>query len=159
MQLEPHDECWLVLDTDHHLDQNHRPNFIRLIRDAENEGINVALSRPCFEFWLLLHHVDEVTASALSECSDVANAIRSVVGQYNKTNLKREHFINGAVEAATLRAERLDLTVPGGYLPEAPTTRIYKLIRRIAAKGLPSDLPSELRALVTTAEDIAVQID
>lgn len=159
MNLEKHDECWLVLDTDHHLEQNHRPNFIRLILDAENEGVKVALSRPCFEFWLLLHHVDEITASTLVECSDVENSIRSVVGQYNKTNLKREHFINGSVEAATLRAERLDLTVPGGHLPEAPTTRIYKLIRGIAAKGLPSELPSELRALVTPAENAAAQID
>ncbi len=159
MKLEPHDECWLVLDTDHHLGENHRPNFIRLIREAEDEGVKVALSRPCFEFWLLLHHIDEITASALTECSEVENSIRSVVGEYNKTNLKRQHFTNGSVEAATLRAERLDLTVPGGYLPEAPTTRIYKLIRGIAAKCLPSELPSALRPLTAPAVDATVQSD
>jgi hypothetical protein len=149
MKLRARDECWLVLDTDHHLEDNHRPNFIELIREAEKDRIHVALSRPCFEFWLLLHHENWQGASALARCGDVETRLRSAVGEYNKTELKREHFVNGSVEAATLRAERLDASVAGGHLPAGPTTRIYKLIRAIVAKALPADLPRELRQLST----------
>ena len=146
--LKSYDECWLVLDTDHHLEPNHSKNLIEVVRAAEEEGIHVALSCPCFEFWLLLHHVDEHDALGLTKCADVEKAIRLVVGEYNKTNLKREHYWNGSVENATLRAERLDLTVTSGYVPEKPTTQVHKLIRAITAKALPADLPPELRNLI-----------
>lgn len=148
MGLEADDECWLVLDTDHHLEPNHRANFIQLMLDAENEGFRVALSCPCFEFWLLLHHVDENSAGTFRNCAEVEKSIRSVVGEYNKTNLKREHFSDRSIENATLRAERLDASIAGGHLPEAPTTRIYKLIRAITARGVPADLPPEPRPLL-----------
>lgn len=145
--LREDDECWLVLDTDHHLSGSHRANLIALILEAEADNIHVALSCPCFEFWLLLHHVDEVQAQAALNCEEIQGLIRSQVGEYNKTNLKREHYHAGSAADATLRAERLDDTVCGGHLPEAHTTRVYKLIRAITAKGLPSDLPPELRGL------------
>ena len=145
--LKSYDECWLVLDTDHHLEPNHRKNLIQVVREAKEDGIHVALSCPCFEFWLLLHHVDERDARGLTKCADVEKAIRSVVGEYNKANLKREHYSNGSVESATLRAERLDVTSTSGHIPEGPTTRIHKLIRAITAKALPAELPPELRKL------------
>jgi len=145
--LREDDECWLVLDTDHHLEGPHRANLIETILEAEKDDVHVALSCPCFEFWLLLHHMDEFQAQAASNCDEIQTLIRSSVGEYNKTNLKREHYGAGSAVDATVRAERLDGGVPGGHLPETHTTRIYKLIRAIAAKGLPSDLPAELRNL------------
>jgi len=148
-QLQPDDECWLVLDTDHNTEPNHRPNLITSIRDAHDAGIQVALSFPCFELWLLLHHIDEEDAKSLWKCGDVESKIRSYVGEYNKTNLKPNHYGDGSASNATLRAERLDETVTSGDIPDSPTTRIYRLIRAIVSKGLPSDLPLELRPLLS----------
>jgi hypothetical protein len=148
-QLRPDDECWLILDTDHNTEPNHRPNLIATIRDAQDEGIQVAMSFPCFELWLLLHHIDEEDTKCLLTCRDVESTIRSHVGEYNKTNLKPDHYGNGSASNATLRAERLDETVTSGDIPNAPTTRIYRLIRAIVSKGLPSDLPLELRPLAS----------
>ena len=145
--LEDGDECWLVLDTDHNSEPNHKPSFITVIREAQADRVNVALSCPCFEIWLLLHHASDAEASQLTRCGQVQQAIRERVGEYNKTNLKREHYPDGSALEATLRAERLDGTVPGGDVPEAPTTRIYRLIRAIVAKSLPSQLPPELRSI------------
>ncbi|HEY1951031.1 MAG TPA: RloB family protein [Bryobacteraceae bacterium] len=147
-QLQPDDECWLVLDTDHNIEPNHRPNLITTIRDAQKDGIQVALSFPCFELWLLLHHIDEEHVKSLGKCGDVESTIRSYVGEYNKTNLKPAHYGDGSASDATLRAERLDQTVTSGDIPNSPTTRIYRLIRAIVSKGVPSDLPLELRHLI-----------
>jgi hypothetical protein len=41
----------------------------------------------------------------------------------------------------------LDATVPGGDIPLANTTRVYLLLKAIAANALPQQLPPELRAL------------
>lgn len=146
-QLEEDDECWLVLDTDHNIQPGHLPGLIETVHEAQESGIHVALSFPCFEFWLLLHHFEEDRAKSLATCGDVESAIRAHVGEYSKTNLKAHHYADGSAADATLRAERLDLTVTTGDIPNAPTTRIYRLIRAIVSKGLPSDLPLELRAL------------
>jgi hypothetical protein len=147
--FEPDDECWLVLDTDHNTAPNHLPTLITTIREAQDDGIHVALSFPCFEFWLLLHHVDEEEARHLLKCGDVESTIRANVGEYNKTNLKAEHYGNGSASDATIRAERLDQTVGGGDIPDSPTTRVYRLIRAIVSKGIASDFPIELRALIS----------
>ncbi len=150
-QLQPDDECWLVLDTDHNIEPNHRPNLITTIRDAQDEGIKVALSFPCFELWLLLHHIDEEKAKSLWKCGDVESAIRSCLGEYNKTNLKPGHYGGGSAADAALRAERLDRTITTGDIPDSPTTRIYRLILAIVSKGRPSDFPLELRSVVSEA--------
>jgi hypothetical protein len=46
------DECWCVFDVE--WPRNH-PNLDRALRLAESEGVNVAVSNPCFELWLILH--------------------------------------------------------------------------------------------------------
>jgi hypothetical protein len=145
MGLEEDDECWLVLDTDHHVEPSHRGNFLEVIQEAKAEGIRVALSRPCFEFWLLLHHADETEVAGLANCDAIQSVMRAKVGSYNKTKLVREHYMDGLATEAVRRAERLDVQVAGGDVPEAPTTRVYQLIRAILSKGLPSQVPSMLR--------------
>ncbi|MGD1069047.1 MAG: RloB family protein [Bryobacteraceae bacterium] len=147
MDLDPDDECWLVLDTDHNLEPNHRANFAPAIQEAKKLGILVALSYPCFEMWLLLHHATEHEAAGLENCSDVQALIRAKVGSYNKTRLRREHYRDGSAAEAILRSERLDAVVQGGDIPQSPATRVYKLLRAIIDKSLPSQLPPELRKL------------
>jgi hypothetical protein len=147
MALESDDECWLVLDTDHNPEASHRASFLKVIQEAREQGIKVALSHPCFEIWLLLHHVEETELNDLPNCDSVQDLIRKKVGEYNKTRLKREHYANGSAVDAIRRAERMDATVTGGDIPNAPTTRIYRLLRAITEKSLPSQLPPELRLL------------
>ncbi len=43
------DSFWLVNDTDAH------SNLQSIVKEAENNGIKVAISNPCFEVWLFLH--------------------------------------------------------------------------------------------------------
>jgi nucleotide-binding universal stress UspA family protein len=147
MELEEDDECWLVLDTDHNPEPNHRAQFLQTLRDAREAGVRVALSCPCFEFWLLLHHAAEHEVAGLSSCAEIQDAIRTRVGSYNKTRLRREHYRDGSAAQAVLRAEAVDASVAGGDIPDGPTTRVYRLIRAIVEKSLPSQLPPELRGI------------
>jgi hypothetical protein len=145
---EDYDERWMLLDTDHCTVGPSLGSFRDAIVKATQQGIKVALSKPCFELWLLLHHLDESSVSALSKCDDVVAALRARLGQYNKTKLKKEHYPVESVHVACARAKKLDDIDTGGEIPNSNTSRVHLLWRAIAAKALPSQLPGELRALL-----------
>lgn len=47
------DAIWCVFDTDQH------PNLPQAMEEARHAGIEVAVSNPCFELWLVLHLQDQ----------------------------------------------------------------------------------------------------
>ena len=46
---EEDDELWMLLDTDHCATGSHLKSFVSAIATAKQQGVNVALSKPCFE--------------------------------------------------------------------------------------------------------------
>lgn len=144
VEYEEDDQRWMLLDTDHCIEGAHLPNFLNAIKEAKEADIQVAISRCCFEIWLLLHHVDENEVMRLANAKDVEKTLRIVLGEYNKTNLKKEHFPIASVVRACQRASRLDAQVNGGDIPENNTSRVYKLWEEIINNALPSQIPEEL---------------
>ncbi len=145
---EEDDELWMLLDVDHCGQGRHLQSFMYAIADAKRKGVNVALSKPCFELWLLLHHIDESQAGKLGNAKDVERALRKSLGEYNKTRLKQEHFPLASVCEAYKRAANLDRAVKGGDIPASNTTRVYKIWKSIVDKALPSQLPEEILAVL-----------
>lgn len=141
------DERWMLLDTDHVTQGTHLRGFLQALRDAEDQGVKVALSKPCFELWLLLHHVNEVEVTELVNAADIEAALRNALGEYNKIKLKEEHYPKGLLAQAVERAERLDITAEGGAIPNTNTTRVYQIWQAIVSKALPSQLPPELHGI------------
>lgn len=144
---EDDDELWMLLDTDHCIGPNHIGPFTTALADARRRGVKVALSRPSFEIWLLLHHAEEDQASELRDASEVESRLRTLLGEYNKTALKQRHYPAATVAQACERARRLDRGVAGGEVPSANTTRVYLLWHSMISKALASQLPHELRHL------------
>jgi RloB-like protein len=144
---EPDDELWMLLDTDHYVESTHIRAFMGTIAEARRQGVNVALSKPCFELWLLLHHADESAVIPLSTARHVEEALRAKLGQYNKTRLRQEHFPLNSVSDAYTRARRLDGGAGGGEIPVNNTSRVYLLWRAILAKALPSQIPAQFEGL------------
>jgi hypothetical protein len=145
---EDDDERWMVLDTDHLTQGHHLRALVRALQDARKKGIKVAFSRPCFEFWLLLHHLDEARLVEMKNASAVDAAMRAQLGEYNKTNLKHEHYPLSSVALACERAERLDRSARSGSIPRSNSSQVYLIWKAIAEKSLPSQLPRELHGLL-----------
>jgi hypothetical protein len=144
---EEDDELWMLLDTDHCTQYHHLTGFIQAIREAKQRGVHVALSKPCFELWLLLHHVDDEAVVSLPNAKDTEKALRNVLGAYNKTHLKETDYPLDSIRDACFLAAKLDATVVGGDIPETNTSRVYRLWKAIVAKALPSQLPDALKEL------------
>jgi len=146
---EEDDELWMVLDTDHLTQGHHLRGLVRALQDAKKKGVKVAFSRPCFELWLLLHHLDETSIAHLANAHDVEAALRTQLGEYNKKNLKQEHYTHSSVVLACERAERLDQNASEGRIPRTNTSRVYLIWKAIAEKALPSQFPAALHGLLS----------
>lgn len=129
------DELWMIIDTDSW------PNIPDII-DACNKLGNmfVAVSNPCFEFWLLLHRKDVNEYSGdekalILENRKISNnrnyvdsKIVEAVGSYNKSRLRVDDFLP-FIEKAVAQSKALD--VPKESYPTRLGSHIYKLIERI----------------------------
>ena len=72
------DECWCVIDVEW---PEHHPNLARAIELAESEGIQLAISNPCFELWLILHFQDQ---TAFLDNRGAESLSRSLDGRVGK---------------------------------------------------------------------------
>lgn len=147
-ELESDDELWMLLDTDHCIEGRHLAGFTAALAEAEQKGVKIALSRPCFELWLLLHHEEETEVVALTTAEMLQQALREKLGEYNKCKLKHEHFSADSVARACARAQRLDESVGGGKIPAGNSSRVYLLWKAIVTKAQGAQLPAPLRTLV-----------
>lgn len=142
-----HDERWMLLDTDHCIQGGHVATFTQAIKEAQEAGIQVALSRPSFELWLLLHHVDETCVAALTNAAKTEAQLRAELGTYDKRRLDEEKFPVETVADACERAMRLDDLAGGGDIPSGPASRVYRLWASIIDKVPVWQLPASLGRL------------
>ncbi|WP_437720858.1 RloB family protein [Sorangium sp. So ce861] len=121
------DELWLVIDADR-VWRRHLP---QVVREALQKGFFVAVSRPCFELWLLLHVSDDV--GSVSTCDDCARALRTHLGGYSQANLDMDWFPRSAILNAIDRARALD---PGGgdRWPQSIGSDVFRLVSRLLGR-------------------------
>jgi hypothetical protein len=133
------DTFWVVCDCDHWVEPNHIKNLTDVLRHCRQKDIQVALSNPCFDLWLLLHFADFPKENMLA-CSEVADRLRVAAGGYDKTKVYNLQIDNQKVSAAVRRA---DTKHPS--LEEIPTqlqTAVHRIIRDLFNKQIISIRPT-----------------
>lgn len=148
-ESEERDERWMLLDTDRYAQREHLKSFKRALKEARKKGVHVALSKPCFEFWLLLHHLarHDPDLQQVSTARHAENLLRKALGSYKKNNLKPEDFSLQRVVQAIVEGQAVDTSVGGGDIPRANASRVYRLWESIIRNASPAQLPEELRNL------------
>ena len=148
-EYEEGDERWMLLDTDHYAKREHLKSFREAIVRAKRMDVRIALSKPCFEFWLLLHHLDRQNPGLqeLSTAKNAENLLKKTLGSYNKRKLKPEDFPLTKVPQAIIEGRAIDQSVGGGDIPSANTSRVYKLWESIISNASLAQLRNELPEL------------
>lgn len=150
-EIGERDERWMLLDTDHYTEGTHLKSTKRALQDAKakKNKVNVAFSKPCFEFWLLLHHLtrQDPDLKNLSTAKDAESLLRKTLGSYNKRKFNPEDFPLEKVPRAIREGRAIDASVDGGNIPGANTSRVYKLWESIIRNALPAQLRNELPEL------------
>ncbi|GGL03847.1 hypothetical protein Sme01_64880 [Sphaerisporangium melleum] len=118
---DEYDAVWCVVDTE--LD---RSLTSEMLREAENSGVRLGLSTPCFELWLLLHHVDH--AKPFQSAESAKKLLQDVVPTWSEGTTKFADFVTG-VEDACRRARRLH---PDDDDPlKNPSTSVWRLVESL----------------------------
>ncbi len=119
--LREDDEIWLVIDVDRY--HEHLPEVARLSVDA---GYNLAVSNPCFEYWLLLHFRDP--KRKYNSCKDVKKSF-SIEMEKDPNNKDGYHAIfHPKFKNACKRAKERD--VEDERWPNENGSRVYQIVER-----------------------------
>jgi hypothetical protein len=120
-----YDEVWCVVDADQFdVEQAHR--------SARVGDVELAVSSPCFEYWLLLHLRD--VRRQFRDCREVTEELLRHLPAYDKTGLRFGDFADGIADAVT-RARTLHDGTTAPY--PNPSSGIWRLVERLIAKESP----------------------
>ncbi len=120
------DECWCIFDVE--WPQNH-PNLSEAKALAESNEVNLAISNPCFELWLILHFRDH---GAFLETAPADRLSRTLDSRSGKS-IDAALYMPLRKEAAR-RAERLDKRHErdGTSFPhDNPSSGVYKFLKAV----------------------------
>lgn len=120
------DEIWCIFDVDQH------PNLESAIHEARDSNINIAISNPCFELWLVLHCQDQTSHINRRDIQKMAKRLGILKGKHlseDGANIVRENY-----EEAKSRAQRLEKRHIGDNSePWAnPSSQMWKFVDRLA---------------------------
>ncbi len=97
------DEVWCVLDSE--IETKEKESVLKQALDlAKREKINVALSRPCFEYWLLLH--ETYTTKSFQDYEATKRELRRYYPEYEKNAVPTGSLIP-KIPQAVLHARRV----------------------------------------------------
>jgi len=126
--LVEYDSVWAVFDTER-IDTNELLNDA--CQRAKANKINIALSNPCFEYWLLLHY--EYTTKQFIKCANVIRHLKDEhLSNYDKGNYPVEQFISRISTAVKYseQCRRHHASVGGD---RNPSTDVDLLVREMNA--------------------------
>jgi hypothetical protein len=127
------DQFWLVCDCDHWIKSGHIKNLAGVMRECRQKGIQVALSNPCFELWLLLHFADFPKEDKLT-CKEVEKLLRQTVGTYDKTKVYNLPIDTEGVASAVNRSAKNQPAT--SEIPDRPQTSVHRIIQEWFERGI-----------------------
>lgn len=127
------DEFWAVIDYDRWGEKK----LSEVAQQASQKGYHVAVSRPCFETWLLLHWIKETEFKKETwlskmngkDCKAIIDELRNIHGHYRKELNDAVEYIERA-EIAIQNARSLDIN-PSDRWPQSFGSRVYQICERI----------------------------
>jgi hypothetical protein len=142
--IQDGDEFWVLIDTDHRFEGTHLSGTLEALRMARHSRFGVAISNPCFEIWLLLHHEKVNPHAAWDGCKSVEERLRTILGSYRKAGIQPGQFPRRMLDTAIQNARELEESTGAARegWPKPVGTQIHKLFERLRLGG--TSLPQPL---------------
>lgn len=120
------DEIWIIFD----VDDNSVNTINKVIQEATDSDIKIAISNPCFELWLVLHYQDQTGYIERRKIQSRAKALGIIKGKATADQTLIEKY-----GEARNRAKNLETKHRGdGSKPwENPSSQIWKFVDRVIA--------------------------
>lgn len=136
----PEDEYWCVVDHDERKVEFER--FLTQVKELQNlrsrPRIQLIVSRPCFEYWFLLHFEDTTRAfrgspGGDSACNQVISKLQRHLPNYRKNDRQLFVRLHEHLPGALKRAKR-------ERVEGASFTDVWKLVERLSTLADPTHL-------------------
>lgn len=134
--LNEDDRLWALIDTDHWVEPNHRPQLIDTLKRARENGITVAMSNPCFDLWLLLHHLDLPDNHGIVDGNGVAEYMKKNGVPFSKVRLDMERYGPDEIRMAIHRSRRLCGDSPLIGWPQTTGSQVHHLLVELCEAGI-----------------------
>ncbi|ORA22079.1 hypothetical protein BST18_24660 [Mycobacteroides abscessus subsp. bolletii] len=121
------DECWCLFDVE--WPKNH-PNLRPAVELAKSKGVNLAVSNPCFEIWLLWHFKDHQAFLTTDEAERLSKACDGRLGKSLEADLYMASWTEARRRAAALADRHLKNGTP--FPKDNPSSSVYMLIESLA---------------------------
>lgn len=132
-----YDQIWCVFDAEN---PDHNPGIFDAIKEANKAEFKVALSVPCFEYWILLHH--RFDRRPYRDCSQVLHSLKAIDPNYTKGTIDFSSLESAVNEAITRSRQRLQKQGIDENTPCCTTelslpsaTRVHLLVEKLINLG------------------------
>ena len=116
-----YDQVWCVFDRDEHI------HFDEAIKQAVDNRLDLAVSNPCFELWILVHFQDQ-TAGLTRQ--DARKKVRKYIPDYEKSISFAE--LEGRTYKAAQRAGKMESDAKErGKVTDNPSTGVWHLVKKL----------------------------
>lgn len=120
--LKKNDEVWLILDRDDWPEAALGQVWIR----CQEKKFNLAVSNPCFEYWLLLHFENGSGVTGVRNCRD---KLVHHLPNFSKGHVEVEKF-KPHIQTAIDHAEQKDVP-PCDKWPDTNGSTVYRLVKEL----------------------------
>ncbi len=124
---EDGDTFWLCIDRDR-WDEG---SLSEVLQECRQKGYGIAVSNPCFELWILLHHED-LTPQTPCNARGLNERLKELLNGYKKTCCRSfaitQEMVSSAIDRARSSGSDAD------FIPPAPNTHVYKIMDALAAR-------------------------
>lgn len=120
--LRPTDAVWIVLDRD----TWEETELNRVCQTCKDKGYYLAVSTPCFEYWLLLHFEK---GSGITNASNCGEKLLQHLPTFAKSHVETEKF-RSRIPTAIAHAEEKDIP-PCIDWPHGNGSTVYRLVKQL----------------------------
>lgn len=122
------DECWCIFDVEAPVAH---PNIESIVRTAEKHGVRLAVTNPCFELWLVLHHRNVTRYVTTTEIVKQSKEIDGRGGKGIDGSLYMKNLDQAGERADKLRQRHLQ---DGTTFPnDNPSSGMVDFVRAVGA--------------------------
>lgn len=122
------DSVWCVCDVDDH------PRLREAMKLARDAGIEMAVSNPCFELWLLLHFRESPGAR---DRADISRMLRAFIPGYTKVAEYTPQLHSAYLEASERARRMWNEAIEADDAERNPLTGVFRLTELIRTGKLP----------------------
>ncbi|RLB70224.1 MAG: hypothetical protein DRH04_03980 [Deltaproteobacteria bacterium] len=119
---ETGDQVWLVIDRDIWPEEQ----LTDVCTACREQGFVIAVSNPCFEYWLLLHFD---SGDGIVDSRGCIRKLKNYLPHFQKGHVEIDRFKPG-VQDAIVRAKRKDRP-PTPDWPRSPGSTVYRLVEKL----------------------------